>query len=210
MDGAAPDLHEPWPEVARQREGYALGMWSFLASEALFFGALFFAYLILRHLNPTGMLAGAQETDLPLGAANTAILLVSSAAIASAERLAAARFLIPARLAVRLTLALGVAFLVVKGVEYHGDFARHLVPGAHFAIEQKGAQIFWAFYWVSTGVHAIHVVAGLLLFGRLLLIGGADGLAARMPSLRATALYWHFVDIVWIFLFPALYLGGRA
>lgn len=210
MEGATPELHEPWPKASRQREGYALGMWSFLASEVLFFGALFFVYLILRHLNPTGMLLGARETDLPFGAANTAILLTSSAAIAIAERLAEARFRAMARLAVGLALALGIAFLAVKTVEYQGDFARHLVPGAGFPITQKGAQTFWAFYWISTGVHAIHVIVGLLLFMRLLLLTSPGGLPTRLPSLRATALYWHFVDIVWIFLFPALYLGGRT
>lgn len=207
MNGAA--LHKPWSDPARQREGYRFGMWLFLTSEALFFGALFFTYLIFRYLYPVEVARAAAETNAFIGIANTAILLASSCAIALGERLLEARSAKGAAFATWLALSLGAAFLVLKALEYHEDLAKHLWPGASFALSTSGANLFWGFYWVATGVHAIHVVIGLGLFVRLLHIE-REGFHLRVASVRATALYWHFVDIIWVMLFPILYLVGRG
>lgn len=199
------DLHEPWADEHRQRDAYAFGMWIFLASEALFFGAMFFLYLVLRYQAPVELDHAAARTDLLLGGVNTALLLVASAAIASSDRLAEAGARQAARIAVLAAALLALAFLALKGLEYSHDIARGYVPGV---IGMPGAETrFWSIYWLATGVHAIHVIIGLALFVRLLLM---SELPYRLPSLRATALYWHLVDIVWIFLFPALYLAGRG
>jgi cytochrome c oxidase subunit 3 len=103
---------------------------------------------------------------------------------------------------------LGLAFLTVKGFEYAKDIGEHLVPGPHFALAATGASEFWAFYWTVTVVHATHLTIGLGIVGRMLLIR-KDQLAARWTTAEGTALYWHLVDVVWVFLYPLIYLAGR-
>jgi len=195
------------------RRGYraALGMWVFLGTEVLFIGPLFVAYAALRLTHPDTFDAAARLTDLTLGTLNTGILLTSSFAMASA---AAAGREAP-RLARRLlgvTLALGAAFLAVKGVEYAHDFRQGLFPGAGFqapaGVDTRTAMQFFVLYFVCTGIHAVHLIAGLALVGVLLARGPRPPGWAR--HIELTGLYWHFVDVVWIFLFPAFYLAGRA
>lgn len=202
-------LHKPWDERRRQAEAYDFGMWIFLAGEALFFGALVFTYFVLRLRFPAETAVAAAATATPFGAANTAILLVSSGFIAAAENLNTVGLRKTAAAFIATALLLGSAFLVVKGFEYADDLAKGLWPGAHFALGRGAGELFWAFYWVATGVHAVHVLIGLGLFFRLLAFARASALGAHAASLRATALYWHFVDVVWIVLFPLLYLVGR-
>ena len=201
-------LQEPWSTPERQRVAVQFGVWAFLTTETLFFGGLFLVYAVARYRHPAGFVAGARETELLLGAVNTAILLTSSLTMAVAER-ATREALIPlARAMFAATGLLGAAFLAVKGFEYHSDITKHLLPGAAFPRHQTGAAQFWAFYWTATGIHACHLAIGLGVVGRMLLIPHAE-LAARGTAAEGSALYWHFVDLVWVLLFALLYLVGR-
>jgi cytochrome c oxidase subunit III len=190
-----------------------LGMWVFLTTETLFFGALFFAYTVGRLKFPEAFAAAGKHTDLFLGTLNTAILLTSSLFMALALeqvnrglRRARARLL-------ELTATSGVAFLVIKAIEYRIDFGNHLVPGADFAFDAAylpGAKVFFTLYFVMTGVHALHLLIGIgltLVTAHRLRYAGS---AAQGDRARCVGLYWHFVDIIWVFLFPLLYLVARG
>jgi cytochrome c oxidase subunit 3 len=206
-------LKEPWQYFDRQREAGTFGIWVFLASEMLFFGALILTYTVCRVDHPGGFAAAARETNIWYGTINTAVLLTSSLTMAVASQAAASgerlRGLILWCLAA--TAALGLAFLVVKGFEYKEDIEKHLVPGAHFALTAMGAQLFFGLYWIVTGVHAIHLTIGIVLVVRLTVLGYLNRLPLDAdPEIEVTGLYWHLVDIIWIFLYPLIYLPGRA
>ncbi|HEX4195986.1 MAG TPA: cytochrome c oxidase subunit 3 [Caulobacteraceae bacterium] len=203
-------LHEPFTNIPREQEAFLFGLWSFLASEALFFGALFLGYAVVRHLHIAGFDIGARHTNAVFGTLNTAILLTSSLTMAIAERGALADRTRLARIMLALTLMLGAAFLVVKGFEYHEDLEEHLLPGHGFAIPLRGAVLFFSFYWVMTGVHALHLSIGLGLVGRLFGLSLAGRLVENRASIQTTTLYWHLVDLIWVFLFPLFYLVARG
>jgi cytochrome c oxidase subunit 3 len=170
-------------------------------------------YTVCRLDNPAGFDAAGRETNIWYGTINTAILLTSSFTMAVAAQAAAEgerlRRLILSCLT--LTALFGLAFLVVKGFEYREDIDKHLVPGLHFALHQRGAELFYGLYWLVTGVHAIHLTIGIVLVGRLVLLGARRRLQLDFnPEIEVTALYWHLVDIIWIFLYPLIYLPGRS
>lgn len=213
MSEATGLLKEPWKYFERQREAGTFGIWVFLASEALFFGALILTYTVCRLENIEAFAAAGRETDIWYGTINTGILLTSSLTMAVASQAAASsggfRRLVLGCLAA--TAALGLAFLVVKGFEYKEDIEKHLVPGARFALKETAAQLFFGLYWIVTGVHAIHLTIGMVMVIRLTLLGYFRNIRLdRNPEIEVTALYWHLVDIVWIFLYPLIYLPGRA
>lgn len=201
-------LNEPWPTPERQHVAMQFGVWSFLATEALFFGGLFLFYTVARVLHTDGFTEGAKETDIWFGTINTIVLMTSSLTMAIGERAAKEGLVTLARITLAATVGLGLCFLVVKGFEYRKDISESLVPGPHFAIDKLGASQFWAFYWTATVVHAIHLTIGLGVVGRLLFIARED-LPKRWTTAVGTALYWHLVDIVWVILYPLLYLVGR-
>lgn len=201
-------LNQPWHSPDRQHVATQFGVWSFLATETLFFGALFLTYLLARTYNNAGFVAGARETDVWFGSANTVVLITSSLTMAIAERAVRVRAVGLARAMTAATLALGVTFLVVKGFEYSKDLTEHLFPGPDFPLTARGASQFWAFYWFATVVHATHLTIGLGIVGRLLLIRVRQ-LPEEWIAAEGTALYWHLVDVVWVFLYPLLYLAGR-
>jgi cytochrome c oxidase subunit 3 len=183
-----------------------LGMWVFLASEVLFFGGLFAAYAFGRMHWPDGFAAASHETHVVLGTVNTALLLTSSAFVAQAV----AR---PGRAAWLLAVAcaLGLAFMAIKGIEYRQEGLEQLVPGAHFRLHgTPGAELFFVLYFLVTGLHAVHLTVGIVLLG--VFAWGSHRARPWAPARRieAAGLYWHFVDVVWIFLYPLIYLGGRA
>jgi len=198
---------------AQQALAATLGVWIFLATEVLFFGPLFFGYLYVRIHFPDAAAAASRHTDIVLGTLNTALLLTSSLCMALAaghER--------PAPRAAWLLwacAALGVAFLVVKGIEYRQEYVEHLFPGRGFAPadartadQSHGMQLFFVLYFAMTALHALHLVVGIGLCVWVALAlrrGRANGEHAELAGL-----YWHFVDVVWIFLYPLLYLVGRA
>jgi cytochrome c oxidase subunit 3 len=206
-------LKEPWEYFGRQRDAGKFGIWVFLASEMLFFGALLLTYTVCRLDHTDAFAAAGRETNIWYGTINTAILLTSSLTMAVASQAAASsnsfrRLII---LCLTLTAALGLAFLVVKGFEYKEDIDKHLLPGAQFALKQAGAQLFYGLYWLVTGVHAIHLTIGIVLVSRLALLGYRSKLVLHEnPEIEVTGLYWHLVDIIWIFLYPLIYLPGRT
>jgi cytochrome c oxidase subunit 3 len=179
----------------------------------LFFGALMLTYTVCRIDHPDAFAAAGRETDIWYGTINTAILLTSSLTMAVASQAADAgrafRRLIVSCLA--STASFGIAFLVLKAFEYKEDIDKHLVPGANFALHDTGAQLFFGLYWLITGVHAIHLTIGIVLVMRLALLGYLDKLQLdENPEIEVTALYWHLVDVIWIFLYPLIYLPGRV
>ncbi len=203
-------LREPWSELSRQKEAATFGMWLFLMSEMLFFGAVFMAFSFSRTLDVSAFERAARETVLWYGASNTLVLVTSSLTITLAVRAAG---LANRSLTTRLlgaTAMLGVAFLIIKGLEYHDDLEHHLYPGAHFELGQNAAEIFWSFYWVMTGIHAIHLGVGIGLVTRLAWLVRRDRLSFGSPQLEVTSLYWHLVDAFWVVLFPVLYVAGRG
>ena len=203
---------EPYVSFARQRSAATFGIWVFLASEVLFFGALLLGYTVYRSLYWQAFHAAGGETDIWYGSINTAILLTSSATMATAAWAGPEGLKRTVLWGLALTAALGLAFLVVKGFEYREDIHKHLVPGSpDFPVPEPEAQIFFSFYWLLTGIHAIHLTIGVGAIAAVFRLVWEDRLDwSRTGTLHVMGLYWHLIDIVWIFLFPLLYLMGRG
>jgi cytochrome c oxidase subunit 3 len=194
---------------AWRSETATLGMWVFLATEVMFFGALFFGYLHVRLGDPVGFAAASRGTHPWLGTLNTAILLTSSLAMALATQAAAGGGRHAARRWLAVTALLGLAFVAVKGAEYTLEWDDGLVPGLHFLphAHERTTQLFFYLYFVMTGVHAVHLLLGIGLVGLMAWKLREPVLPpGRIDAIDATALYWHFVDAVWIFLYPLFYL----
>ena len=173
-----------------------IGVWWFLASEITVFGGLIASYIVVR-LGSAGWSDAAAHVNFPLGLINTFVLLTSSMTMVLA--FAAVEHKKPKRLQANLllTVLFGLAFLVIKGFEYAGEISHGFTPGAG---------IFWSFYYGMTGLHALHVLAGIVVNLILLIAALRDTLRPNEHRVELAGLYWHFVDIVWIFLFPLLYL----
>ena len=197
-------------DVPWRRETDSLGMWIFLATEVMFFGVLFLAYTHARVGDPEGFAAASRLTHEWLGTINTAILLTSSLTMALAVRNGWAGH---RTLVIKLlwaTAALGLAFIVVKGIEYSLEWRDGLVPVLNFTYggrDARAVETFFFLYFVMTGVHAIHLTIGVVLVAWLAL---RDRDPSRPVHRRDTAecfgLYWHFVDCIWVFLYPLIYL----
>jgi cytochrome c oxidase subunit III len=200
-------------DLEQQQEANLLGMWTFLATEVLFFGGLFAAYLIFRTLYPAAFVEGSHHLDVVLGTINTAILLTSSLTIVLAVRDVQGGEQRRAALLLIATLALGVVFLGIKGYEYYHKFEEGLIPGVNFALETANAGpviLFFFLYFVMTGLHAIHMIIGIGVLAYMAWQTRRGAYQADYMPVEMLALYWHFVDIVWIFLFPLLYLVSRT
>jgi len=208
-----PALAHHFETLEQQTDASTLGMWIFLVTEVLFFGGLFTAYLVYRTLYPDAFAAASHEMVVWAGTLNTVILITSSLTMALAvhaaqtgERRQIAIFLVA-------TMALGAAFLGVKAFEYYTEYVEHHVPGFSFQFEAehfRHAQIFFSLYFVMTGLHALHMIIGLGIMA-VMLWWSVNGTITKeyYSPIEISGLYWHFVDIVWIFLFPLLYLIGR-
>jgi cytochrome c oxidase subunit III len=206
-------LAEHFDTLEQQREAAGLGMWVFLITEVMFFGGLFTAYTVYRGLFPHFFAAGSHELDIRLGGTNTAVLLSSSFTMAMAVRGAQLGHRRELVFFLLLTMAFGLGFLGIKSIEYAEKFAHHLFPGPGFAFhgpEANHVQLFFSLYFAMTGLHALHMVIGIGIAVWLLPRAwrGQYGPDYHHP-VENFGLYWHFVDIVWIFLFPMLYLLGR-
>lgn len=208
-------LAHQFDDIEQQHEASNLGMWVFLATEIMFFGGLFAGYTIDRALYLPGFEAGSHLINVAFGATNTAVLICSSLTMALAVRsaqLGKRKALIAFLL---LTMLLGLAFLVIKfSFEWRHDYLEHLAPGLNFAYRGSHAsqvELFFCFYFIMTGVHALHMVVGVGLLTVLVMMAWRGRFSPeRYNPVEMSGLYWHFVDIVWIFLFPLLYLiGGR-
>ena len=219
------DTHNPallhqFAEPQQQRDAASLGMWIFLGTEVMFFGGLFCAYLIYRIWYFGDFAAASQTLNWKLGATNTAVLICSSLTVVLAVYAAqqAKRAMLLGSLV--LTIILGFAFLGIKAIEYTEKFEKHHVPGASFQFENvkvpshpdqlanpRHAQIYFALYFIMTGLHALHMIIGIGIFLWLLTIAWKGRLTPEYNTpMEIGGLYWHFVDIVWIYLFPLLYL----
>lgn len=213
LEQTAPYVAHHFDDAEQQHDASTLGMWLFLAQEVMFFGGLFTAYVVYRTAFPDAFRAGSHELDITLGTINTIVLLTSSLTMALAVH--AAQVSKRAMLIVNLlfTLFFGLVFLGVKVIEYAAKFEHHLVPGPHFQFhgaDPSNTQLFFSLYFAMTGLHALHMIvgAGLLL---VLLARSWQGMFNRnyYTPVEMVGLYWHFVDLIWIFLFPLLYLVGR-
>ncbi len=207
-------LREQFDTEAQQKDASTLGMWIFLVTEIMFFGGMFLAYTIYRSTYPEIFAVCSSSLNVYIGAANTVVLLCSSFTMVMAVRSAQLGRQGAIIFNLILTLALGFVFLGVKGYEWHEKFVEHHIPGPGFHFEgiaQQGpAQLFFSLYFAMTGLHALHMVigAGLLTW---LVIKARQGTftAEYMTPVDIAGLYWHFVDVIWIFLFPLLYLIDR-
>jgi cytochrome c oxidase subunit 3 len=218
-----PELLHHFVEPQQQRDAASLGMWIFLATEVMFFGGLFCAYLIYRRAYFGDFGAASKSIDATLGATNTAVLICSSLTVVLAIWAAqiGRRGLMVAMLVV--TMLFGLTFLGIKGKEYKDKFEEHHVPGPSFSFDHvpipghpdqyanpQHAEIFFALYFIMTGLHALHMIIGLGLFTWLLYMAWKGHFTPEYHTpLEIGGLYWHFVDIVWIYLFPLLYLIDR-
>ena len=217
--GTSAIVEHQFDDIEQQRRAGLLGMWAFLATEVLFFGGLIFAYVIYRILHPAEFRAGSQHLVMSLGALNTVVLLTSSLTMALAVR--------AARLGRRKTLiaflictaVLGSAFLCVKGVEYSIDFKEGLTPRADYhysgtevpaTLDANKINLFYFLYYAMTGLHGIHMIVGIGMLALLALLASRGRFTSEnYMTVEYAGLYWHFVDIVWLFLFPMLYLIGH-
>lgn len=201
-------------DPVQQREAATLGMWVFLATEILFLGVLFAGYTYCRVMFPVAFAEASRHTDMLLGTIETAVLLASSCAVALAVREVqlGGRRLATALLG--LAMALGLAFLVMHGFEYYADYREGRMPAVRYTLQgvhARGMEIFYCLYYFITGFHSLHVVVGLALMGVVAWRTWRRAFDADYYTpLELTALYWHLVDIVWIFVYPSLYLVGRA
>jgi cytochrome c oxidase subunit 3 len=206
-------LAHHFDNMPQQRSAVELGMWLFLAQEVMFFGGLFLVYTFYRTRFHEAFVEAGHHLDVKLGAINTVVLISSSLTMALAVRAAQGGNKAATRGFVVATMALGLVFLGIKSVEYHHKLVEHLVPGPWFAYHGehvRGSQIFFFLYFAMTGMHALHMIIGEGLMAVLLYWNEKGRVSAEYPSrVEMCGLYWHFVDIVWIFLFPLLYLIAR-
>jgi cytochrome c oxidase subunit 3 len=213
----------------QQREAGSFGMWLFLLTEIMFFGGLFFAYLLYRNWYYDAFVAASNQLSIPLGASNTAILISSGFFMALAVWAAEVRKKAMLVVFLILTIVFGLAFLGIKYDEYHEKWEKHHIPGASFDASEfinpaayglkenplppdtaQKTQMFFFLYFAMTGMHALHMIIGIgLLFWLLARAHRGDFIAGYVAPIENFGLYWHFVDIVWIFLFPLLYLINR-
>jgi cytochrome c oxidase subunit III len=215
-------LHHHFDDMEQQRECTSLGMWLFLATEVMMFGGLFFAYSLYRWRFHNAYVVGSQHLDITLGTINTFVLLFSSLTMAMAVHSAAEGKKGPLVTWLAVTWLLGAAFLGIKAVEWSHDYHLGLVPALswHYydtnPVEPALAQanlgpqqvlMYFVIYFSMTGLHAIHMIVGLLLVGYFIWLGHrGQFLAGNDQPVEILGLYWHLVDIIWIFLFPLLYL----
>jgi cytochrome c oxidase subunit 3 len=213
---AHPFLQHHFEDLGQQHEASMLGMWMFLATEILFFGGVLLAYWVYRTLYPEAWALGAGQQNTLAGGINTLVLIVSSLTMALAVRNAQLANRMGTVVLLLATLFFGCVFLGIKTYEYHAHWQEGLFPGVHFTWHENPelapkVQLFMVFYWGMTGLHAAHMVigVGLLLWFIWRAWRGDFGPEYYSP-VECMGLYWHFVDIVWIFLFPFLYLIHQA
>jgi cytochrome c oxidase subunit 3 len=210
-----PGLRHHFDDSAQQLEASTLGMWVFLVTEVMFFGGMFGAYIVYRNMYPEAFASTSHFMNVTIGAINTGVLIFSSFTMVLAVRSAQLRqkkaliaFLI-------LTLILGCVFLSLKYVEYHEKWVDHHIPGPGFQYADARyfhqAQILFYLYFAMTGMHAIHMMVGAGLLITLIVMAARNRFSSGWYTpVEMIGLYWHFVDIVWIFLFPLLYLIGHT
>ncbi|HYK22379.1 MAG TPA: cytochrome c oxidase subunit 3 [Pyrinomonadaceae bacterium] len=228
-------LQHHFENMEQQREAGTIGMWVFLSTEIMFFGGMFLAYTLYRSTYPASFASASNHLDITLGALNTGVLILSSFTMAMAVYFTQIGKGRPQILCLILTLLLGLTFLGIKAVEYYDKYEDHLIPGRLIPgnpynpeVQEEGqpqdphklhllpgatvrqAEMFFWIYFAMTGMHALHMIigAGLITFLIIFSLKGRFDPEYHSP-VEVIGLYWHFVDIIWIFLFPLLYLLGR-
>ena len=209
-----PALAHQFDDLEQQKEASTLGMWVFLATEVLFFGGLFLAYSIYRHSYPEAFAAASHELVVWAGTTNTVVLITSSLTMAlavHAARHGARRALVGW---LGLTVALGCAFLAIKAVEYRVDYLEHLVPSLDFRYAGPQAdqvELFFYMYFFITAVHGLHVLIGVGCIATIAVMASRNAFSPDyFTPVDVTGLYWHLVDVIWLFVFPILYLISRS
>jgi cytochrome c oxidase subunit 3 len=208
------DVEFQFHDARFQADTALSGMWLFLASEALFFGGLFLTWCVYRHQHPLGFADATRDTQFTIGTINTVVLVTSSfvyaCAVAFARRGDNRRIL----LASLATMALGMLFLGLKVLEWYLDIHDGEVPGASFRFRGShdgGAELFWIFYYIGTGLHGVHLTVGIALVGWIAWRARKQAFSPSYTTpVEVVGLYWSFVDMVWMVLYPLIYLAGRA
>jgi cytochrome c oxidase subunit 3 len=217
-----PRLQHHFYSMGQQLEASILGMWVFLVTEIMFFGGLFMAYIVYRAMYPDAWMHSSQQLNVYIGGGNTMVLICSSLTMALAVRSAQVGSRRGQIVNLILTIAFGCTFLVVKYFEYKAKFDHGLVPGSFWNPHHEladgtlaplvlpgGSQLFFSLYFIMTGIHAAHMVVGVALMLIILVMAWRGRFSPEYYGpIEVSGLYWHFVDIVWIFLFPLLYLLG--
>ena len=209
----AQNLKHHFADLEQQKATSTFGMWLFLVTEIMFFGGMFATYLIYRLSYYNAWVAGSQTMEIQYGTANTAVLICSSLTMVMAVHFAKLGNRKLTTLFLACTLVLGIAFLGLKGVEYHGHWVHHEFPGPSFHFEHQGnydprqVQMFFSLYFAMTGMHALHMIIGAGLLTWLIIANSRGRFTPEYNSpVEMVGLYWHFVDMIWIYLFPLLYL----
>jgi cytochrome c oxidase subunit 3 len=203
-------LNFPFKEVSHQRESALFGMWIFLATEVLFFGGMFTAYMVYHYSHWQAFQEAGAHQEWYLGCLNTVVLLTSGFTMALAVEFARQGKRGWLLFLFAITWILGAAFLGIEGYEYHSKFVEHLVPGTAFHFtgsDPSSSELFFVLYFTMTGMHMFHMFIGLML---ILYFSGWTWFSPRAvltPNpFEVLGLYWAFVDIVWLFLYPLFYL----
>jgi cytochrome c oxidase subunit 3 len=215
--GSAPagEVRHHFDTAEQQFDSSTLGMWVFLLTEIMFFGGMFGSYTVYRNMYPEAFASTSHFMNVTMGGINTAVLICSSLTMVlavHAAQIGSKKLLI---LFLILTLILGCVFLGIKYVEYHEKWVDHHIPGPAFryadAQYAHEAQILFFLYFAMTGMHALHMIVGAGLLTTLIVMAARNRFSASWYTpVEMIGLYWHFVDIVWIFLFPLLYLIGHT
>ncbi len=205
-------LREQYGTPEQQRETVTVGMWIFLATEVMFFGGLFAAFSVYRLSYARGFNEGSADMNILLGAINTAVLITSSLTMALAIRSAALGKQVRTYLLLFATALIGIVFLAIKFTEYYQHYQMHKAPGVWFQSDSPEAaaiELFYVFYFAMTGLHAVHMTIGIGLVCLFAFRTAAGSFNSEYHTpLEALGLYWHFVDIVWVFLFAIFYISG--
>jgi cytochrome c oxidase subunit III len=215
IETRSPGLQHHFDDSAQQLESSTLGMWVFLVTEIMFFGGMFASYTIYRNLFPDAFASTSHYMNVTIGAINTGVLICSSFTMVLAVRAAQLGRNKAVIWFLASTLVLGTIFLVLKYVEYHEKWIDHHIPGPSFQYADSRfvhqAQILFFLYFAMTGMHALHMIVGAGLLTTLIVMASRNRFSAEWYTpVEMIGLYWHFVDIVWIFLFPLLYLIGHT
>jgi cytochrome c oxidase subunit III len=223
-----PALLHHFATEQQQKNAASLGMWIFLATEIMFFGGMFCAYLVYRYKYFGDFGSASQQLNITLGAINTAVLICSSLTVVLAVRAAQLGKRTPLVFWLLATILLGLVFLGIKADEYAEKFEKHHVPGASFHYHElfpgqeklapadrqyanpHHAEMYFSLYFAMTGMHALHMIVGVGIFSVVTFLAWRGKFTPRYYTpVEIAGLYWHFVDIVWIYLFPLLYLIDR-
>jgi len=209
----AQSLHHHYADLEQQREAASLGMWVFLATEVMFFGGMIAGYVAYRYSYPAAFRAGSVHMLFMAGTLNTAILISASLFVALAVHAAREGSRKALVWCLAISMLLGVVFLGIKGYEYHQHWVEHKVPTRSFqwdGPDPQHAEMFFVLYFIMTGFHALHMVIGVSVLAFIIYFAQKGRYTPEYHNpVENAALYWHFVDIVWIFLYPMLYLIGH-